>query len=363
MDNLNIIIPIWQFGKAGGLRVLSKLANAFKEMGHNVLVISYYKNNEQPYFPINCEVKYVDENGKFTDPISQPKKNLLSKNFENYTRYKALLNALNNLSGKYDIAIANANKTAFAVSKSKVKNKFYYIQAYEAWYTQRIGFIYNYIARKSYKLKNLIKIVNADLYKDYKEIHTDYVVPPGLDLDLYHTKDSSAYWNKERPFVIGHIGRFEGWKGSKETSEAVRILQEEGANVKYQVAFNPPAEKSCNYELVKPDGDENLSNYYRSVDVLVAPCSIQLGSIHYPVIEAMACGTPVITTGYYPANVENSYIVGVNAPNEIANAIKDIMSNYSLALHKVQIANEKIKEFAWDKVSEKMINIIGENLK
>ena len=363
MANLNIIIPIWQFGKAGGLRVLSKLANAFKEMGHNVLVISYYKNNEEPYFPIECDVKYVDEEGNFAEPTIEPKKNRLTKNLEEYTRYKALLNALNNLSDRYDIALANANKTAFSVSKSKIKNKFYYIQAYEAWYTQKIGFVYNYLAKKSYKLNNLIKIVNADLYKDYKEIHTDYVVPPGLDLDLYHIKDKSAYWDKKRSFVIGHIGRIEEWKGSRETAEAVKILQKEGVNVKYQVAFNPPAEDICDYELVKPDGDVNLSNYYRSVGVLVAPCSIQLGAIHYPVIEAMACGTPVVTTGYYPATNENAYIVGVNSPNEISNAVKDIMNNYNLAMQKVQIANDKLKEFAWDKVSEKMIDIIVKNLK
>ncbi|WP_341479706.1 glycosyltransferase [Clostridium algidicarnis] len=71
-----------------------------------------------------------------------------------------------------------------------------------------------------------------------------------------------------------------------------------------------------------PDGDDNLADYYRNLDILVAPGHIQLGAIHYPVIEAMACNVPVITTGYYPANDENSFIVPVKRPDKIAEISK-----------------------------------------
>ena len=361
MSGVNIVIPIWNFGKAGGIRVLSKLANAFHMAGNNVLIITYYKATK-PYFPVDCTIQYVDEKGDAVNPIEPVEiKNIVRNKYEDFLKYKSLKNALNRLSNDYDIALANANKTAFSVAHSKIKERFYYVQAYEVWYKGKLGWLYNLIARRSYKL-NLIKIVNADLYKNYKEIHTDYVVPPGLDLSLYYPKGVSAYWNKKRPLIIGHIGREEEWKGSRETAEAIGILQKEGVRLEYRVAFNAPKDGLCSYELVKPDGDNNLSEYYRSIDVLVAPGRIQLGSIHYPVIEAMACGTPVITTGYYPATSENAYIVGVNSPNDIANAIKDIMSDYSLALKKVEISKELIKEFDWKYVSKKMLDIINENL-
>ncbi|MGL4567899.1 MAG: glycosyltransferase, partial [Fusobacteriaceae bacterium] len=111
-------------------------------------------------------------------------------------------------------------------------------------------------------------------------------------------------------------------------------------------------------ELVKPDGDNNLADYYRSLDVLVAPGHIQLGAIHYPVIEAMACNVPVITTGYYPANEENSFIVPIKSPEKIAEELEKIYYNYEIAYNKAKEAQKNIDEFSWDRVADKFLKKI-----
>ena len=113
--------------------------------------------------------------------------------------------------------------------------------------------------------------------------------------------------------------------------------------LKFKVAFNPVKYK--NHELVHPDGDKKLADFYRSLDILVAPGHIQLGAIHYPVIESMACNTPVITTGYYPANDENSFIVPVKRPDKIAETIEMIINDYSVAINKAEKARKDIKQF------------------
>lgn len=360
MGTFNIVIPILSFGKAGGVRVLSKLANSFEEKGNKVVVVTYYKSPE-PYYPINCEIQYVNERGEIVDRRDcNGGKNVLKDFYVKIIRFLALCNALNRLASAFDIVIANSNLTAFIVYKTKIKNKFYYIQAYEAWNEGKMGGFRNFLAKKSYRL-NLTKIVNAELYKNYKEIKSNYVVPPGLDLDLYYPKSENNYWDNSRRMIIGHIGRMEEWKGSRETAEAIGILQKEGVRLDYRVAFNAPKEGLCSYELVKPDGDNNLSEYYRSVDVLVAPARIQIGAVHYPVLEAMACGTPVITTGYYPATNNNAWLVSVNSPEKIAEVIKKIMSDYSSAKRKAKIAIEEIKKFSWELVSDKMLSIISDN--
>ena len=96
---------------------------------------------------------------------------------------------------------------------------------------------------------------------------------------------------------------------------------------------------------------------------MVAPGTLQLGAIHYPVIEAMAVGTPVITTGYYPASEKNAYIVPVSAPEKIAETIESIINNYEEAINRAQVALHDIQAFSWDNVCEKMLDIIKENQK
>ena len=353
MDKLSIVIPVNGFGKAGGYRVLSKLANEFMRKGHNVTVLSYYKT-AAPYFPIDCEIKYVNESGNevsrkdTTDRWHVPGVGVIKGHL-------ALLNGLNKLSFDYSAVIANANITAYAVNQCKIRNKYYYVQAYEVWYGEKTfrGKILNMLAKHTYSMP-LIKIVNAEIYRNYKEIHSNFVVPPGLDLKIYYPKND--YFNGKDAITVGCIGRVERWKGTHDVAAAVEMLQKQGVPVKFLVAFNPA--DCADFELVKPDGDSNLADYYRSLDILVAPGTIQLGAIHYPVIEAMACGTPVITTGYYPADNDNSYIVPVSSPKDIAKTICHIINNYAEAKAKAKIALNEVQRFDWDKVSEAFLDVI-----
>jgi len=362
MDYYNIqgiVIPVWGFGRAGGDRVLAKLASSFHSMGVKTVMISYYYTNE-PYYPVECPILYVDKEGNVTGQKNvESNRSWTEKIRQYYERRKGLKKALDKLSPEYNIAIANYSLTALIVDQCKVKNKFYYIQAYEVFDTERdknlvLRFKNNQI-RKSYRL-NLHRIVNADIYRDYKEIHAEDVVPPGLDLENYHPKDNLMINRKE--IVVGCIGRAAKWKGSNDAAKAVEILQNEGFDIKFLVAFNP-VDYSV-FELVKPDGDDNLANYYRSLDILIAPGTLQLGAIHYPVIEAMACGTTVITTGYYPADNTNAYLVPVSSPEMIAETIKYIYNNRREAAFKAEKALKDVKELSWDKVSNRMLSIIND---
>ena len=356
-----IVIPVWGFGRAGGDRVLSKLASNFHCIGIKTIVVSYYYTNE-PYYPVECPILYVDKDGNPTRQMNVDSERSIMDKIRQYSeRRSGLRKALNRLSYEYNVVIANYSLTALVVDKCRIKNKFYYIQAYEVFDSENerslVARYKNNQIRSSYQLK-LHKIVNADIYKDYKEIHAEDVVPPGLDLLNYHPKDNLMIEREE--IVVGCIGRAAKWKGSNDAAKAVELLQRVGVRIKFFVAFNPV--DYSDFELVKPDGDENLANYYRSLDILIAPGTIQLGAIHYPVIEAMACGTTVITTGYYPANDTNAYIVPVSSPEAIAETIKHICNNRKEAALKAERALRNVEELSWDKVSHKMLSIINEKV-
>ena len=347
-----ILIPVLAFGKAGGMRVLTQLGNTWAKMGYDVEFLSFFET-DNPYYPVNFKVRWVLNNGEETEHNSVNFNPINST----YRRLKAIYKYLKKYSGEYDIVLANYNRTAWAVWLGSKANNYYYIQAYEAEFyplckikelTKRL------LAWLTYFLP-LKRVVNAEIYLRYKNIHSIEFVPPGLDLIDYYPKVLIP--DNKKVLTVGCIGRVEEWKGAHDVGEAVRILHKKGYAdcIKLKVAFNPVRYE--NHELEQPHGDKKLSDFYRSLDVLVAPGHIQLGAIHYPVIEAMACNVPVITTGYYPADGSNSFIVPVKRPDIIAETIEKIYLDYSIAYERAVSAHSLMAFFSWENVSIKFLRI------
>lgn len=343
---MKILIPVWGFEKAGGYRVLSNLANHWIDNGHQVTFVSYFKENK-PYYPIKAKIIWINKNGEEVKAYSD-------ENKKEKISFFAIKRFLKKNSTKFDVVLANYNLTAYNVWLGSSVANYYYIQAYEPELypnTSYKKYILKLMAWITYFLP-LKRIVNADIYRRYKNIKSNIVIPPGLDFSIYYPKKLEVD-NKET-LIVGCIGRTEEWKGSNDVGEAVRILHEKGYKIILKSAFNPV--KYENHDLVLPDGDNNLADFYRSLDVLIAPGHIQLGAVHYPVIEAMACNVPVITTGYYPANDENSFITPIKRPERIAELLEIIINNYSIAVKKSEVAQSCIRDFDWKIVSQKFID-------
>lgn len=312
---MKILIPILSAGKSGGIKVLTNLANKWFEMGHDVTVIST-DNMTEPYYKINCNFYYIDTKGQKLNSKLNEKISILQQLVSMY-RY------LKHESNRYDCVIANYNLTTYPIFLGSKSNNFYYIQAYEPEFYDEIKnnilkkYVQKVLAWFSYFLP-FTRIVNSNMYINYKNIKTNYVVYPGIDLEIYFPKERSKKNNSDK-FVIGCIGRKEEWKGSEDVAEAIKLLHHKGyENIEFVVAFNAVSYK--NHTLVYPDGDKKLADFYRSLDILVTPGHIQLEAIHYPVIEAMATKTPLITTGYFPSNENNSFLVPLN-PQKILQEI------------------------------------------
>lgn len=336
-------------GRTGGVKVLTSLANFAKKHGHNVELIVPMEACPE-YYETKCRVIRVDESGRETSEVPP-------KEMKNLKRLKALGLYLRRNSRKYDAVIANHFLTCYPILVSGIRGKFYYIQAYEPDFTHDTrGFLKKYalmlLAWITYFLP-FNRIVNADLYRKYRNIRSSDVVHPGIDLSIFYPKKNS---HKSKIYTVGCIGRKEEWKGTTETAKAVSLLRDENLPVNFRVAFNPPSDVV--FVLESPANPEELANFYRSIDVLVAPGRIQLGAVHYPVIEAMACGTPVITTGYFPADETNSLIVPINNPTAIAEKIKSLMNGTGSSEGITRKALSDVASFSWENISEKFYSIL-----
>lgn len=351
---MKIIIPILgKFGKAGGFRVLSNLANHWIENGNEVSFLSYV-NTEPPYFPTNAELLYYNKKGELVSKNQQDTSEPLLRIFQ---MREAMRKALN--SSTADVVLANHSLSALPVKQSKIAaKKFYYVQAYEPEYYYRKSlkdFLLRRISKNSYNL-GLDIIVNADMYKNYANLRSSKVVYPGIDLGIFHPNPVKKPKDKFQKIIIGTIGRLEEYKGTSYVIKAFQLLRAEfGDRVELHVAFGEEVmEETEGVKVLYPNGDHNLADYYRSLDMYVCAGTVQLEAIHYPVLESMACKIPLITTGYYPATTDNAHTVPIRNAEAIKQKVLEVISNADDTM--VNRAYEDVKQFKWTHIANKMLN-------
>lgn len=111
--------------------------------------------------------------------------------------------------------------------------------------------------------------------------------------------------------------------------------------------------------------DQQLSYSYRRAEALVFPTLIE--GFGFPVLEAMDCGIPVITSNQSSLKEigDNNSAILVNPydPNDIARAMRLIVEKPQLRAALVEEGLARSKQFSWHKAGEVFFDIIRETKK
>ncbi|TWD86093.1 glycosyltransferase involved in cell wall biosynthesis [Variovorax beijingensis] len=361
---MKILIPITGFGHAGGYRVLSELANHWTMDGHQVDFL-VDERSPDPYFPTRARIHRFDKFGRLIDHHGDMLRKEFSSKGNAASIYFGMWRALGKIGAKYDVVLANHSLTAFPVAFARggKASKYYYVQAYEPEYyslsKSRKARVLEKLSKFSYRL-NLRQIANAPIYLGYRDIKAEQWIPPGVDESIFHRRSSPPDLGVGKTLKIGTIGRKEASKGTKYVLEAFEKLALIDSKIQLKVAYGnlPDNWTHDRAEIIVPSNDRELSDFYRSIDILIAPGTVQLGACHYPVLEAMSCGTPVITTGYLPANKENSWIVPTEDSESIVSSVLEISASSRVdVLKKLDLAAAAIDFFYWKNVSQRFIGL------
>lgn len=351
---MKIIIPVLGFGRAGGYRVLSQLANEWMKNGNEVDFLCP-DSSDEPYFPTSAGIVWVNGVGDISEERGAKTKP------GGWYHLKSLYRGLNVIGSHYDVIFANHSLTAWPVALASCGNatKVYYVQAYEPeYYTSSKtfkGYMLATLSAFSYHLP-LKRIVNAPIYFCYRNLRASQFVPPGVDLDIFKPIEISRKIEGAQTIVIGCIGRHEPEKGTIFVLRAFEELYKRDSRFRLRVAYGnlPIGWKHEHCEVIVPNNDEELADYYRSLDILVAPGTVQHGAPHYPVLEAGACGVAVVTTGYMGATPETAWIVRNKDAEAIVESIMEIVSDDNLRIEKRAKFLDETKHYAWKHVSDRM---------
>lgn len=365
---------------AGGVRIVYKHARLLRDRGHIVFVIhpskpyNIYKLSNQEDDSkrasnllslfihkiknyLNCYefprqvifmIRMIILKMKIPDlPITSMK--LVPELHENY------------LPGKVDALVATWWETAYfvhLVKRKDIRSKYFLCQGYETWGGPED------LVNQAYEFKDLRLIsVSRWIHDEIKKYHNreSSIVVNGMIYDSFIPKTKK--WDST--IKIGYIYRgncsFKGYQSFK----TVNSILCNDKSFKFIVAgYEPPDDKELKCLYVNTNSSKRMRKFYEIIDVLLYPSESE--GFGLPIIESMACGTPVISTpvGIAPDIIideTNSFMTSDFNPDSLLAKIKKFAS--LSPEEKSKISNNAItvaNTFQWEKQILLLENIYSE---
>ncbi|AOR64666.1 glycosyltransferase family 4 protein [Pectobacterium wasabiae] len=337
---MKILIPILGFGKSGGERVLSKLATELVNKNHDVIFVVPEKK-ATPYYPTKAKVvttKQVTNSNRYINLI-----------LSMYYMRKCCRNL------NPDVVIANFNITAYIVAflPKKIK-KFYYVQAYEVIFFKN-KFL-KFCAYMTYFLP-LKKIVNHEFILPREVNNYVSIVPAGIDTGVFYPNIKKQYGKKN---AIGIIGREERHKGTSDMISA--LLKWNGReNIHLNVAVylsdidkRKLENSGVEFSFFPISNDEELGEFYRKNDLMLAVGLVEDGAFHYPCAESMACGCIVISNYSPLAYTKSRFKIDTFNENVIIEKLNEFNQlTISEVENEIKINSFEINKISWEKIGDK----------
>jgi glycosyltransferase involved in cell wall biosynthesis len=114
-------------------------------------------------------------------------------------------------------------------------------------------------------------------------------------------------------------------------------------------------------DVLFPDwiDQSDLPAIYSLADVYLYPSNLEAFPI--PITEAMACGTPIITSranGLQEIAGSAAVLVNPDDPEEIADAVQRILTNPEVQAQLSAAGLERSKQFSWKRCAKETLNIL-----
>jgi glycosyltransferase involved in cell wall biosynthesis len=190
------------------------------------------------------------------------------------------------------------------------------------------------------------------------------VVPNGVDLNVFRYRQP-ANGDGRRVLMSGNFGY---WPNREAASWLLTKAPEIKAKLRAEVAFvgaNPPSwlsRANGPAGVVVTGFVPDLAAYYHSASVVVAPLRFAAGTQN-KVIEAMACGRPVVATPESVAGLEapaRSVVVEATRA-EFLDSLRDVLASQSRSRWLAERGRAYVEEYHdWDRIASLMLRLLVE---
>lgn len=370
--------PSWPTSKTIDFVFVDQLCRAFADLGHQVTVIAPQSLTKciMRHIPIVKRHSYYKMSGgniiELYRPYSISMGNTGIKLFRN-SHQKAVNRAFSCLKKKPDVCYGHfwgsifslyplAKKTDIPLmGASGEENVGYYVHVSED-YKKRLR---NYMSGViSVSTKNQQECYDLNLVVPEKSI----VIPNAIDQTLFHKMDKKECRKRhgiaDDDFVVTFVGQFVPRKGTLRLNEALKKL---GDN-KVKAVFIGSGSEDPDYNGIIHKGrvaHDDVPIWLNASDVFVLPTENE-GCCN-AIVEAMACGLPVISTdapfNYDILNKNNSIMVDCHDVDAIAAAIQKMKADENLRKRLSEGALVMAEGLSIKKRAEKIIDFIQKQIK
>ena len=195
---------------------------------------------------------------------------------------------------------------------------------------------------------------------------TAEIIPNGVNLNLFYP--SSEKKNDTENQSIITVSRIDDKKGLEYAIQSIPLIHKCYPNTKLRIVGDGEHRKYLE-ELTEKNGlsgsvefvgflpHDEIPNHLRNADLFLLPSLTE--GLPLTLLEAMACGLPVISTPVSIApeiieNWNNGIIVPFKSPEGIAEAVISIISNYQIRVDYGENSWRAISDFlSWDDIAQK----------
>jgi len=171
-------------------------------------------------------------------------------------------------------------------------------------------------------------------------------------------------FKNEVPTIIS-VGRLIDQKNHMYLLQAIKdmdvklLIIGDGPNLQKLTNFIKNEEISSKIEIIKSVANEDLAGYYTSADIYAQPME-NLGGIPIPVLEAMACGLPIVMSKHkddYSEIIDDSVYFVDNKADSFRMAFKKILTNNDLKNELRVKSLETIKKISGEKMENAELEV------
>ncbi|MDR7868439.1 MAG: glycosyltransferase family 4 protein [Sporomusaceae bacterium] len=250
-------------------------------------------------------------------------------------------------------SLLSPDHKAYPLAANALARQFFSTAVYDHLYLKK-----REIAEKLFLFQNIVDgyyVSSKRLFEIYSHIDgypkPSAVLEDGIDLSLFYPVNLQRFRGAEScKILIGWTGHSR-WGGLAAPSEDFK-----GVNTILQPAIRQLVKEGLPVELLMADRAEKLIphremvNYYAKIDLYV--CASKIEGTPNPVLEAMACGVPVISTdvGIVPqvfGPKQSEFILKERSVSCLKQAIRQFISRPELFKVLSQENLEQIKKQDW----------------
>ena len=324
---MKIVIPAVSLEKGGGARVLYQLANALVDRGHDVEFVMPKEGVVE--WPVRAKITRVKE----LSPSAFPSSDFILPNF-----YPTVFPAWQSKKGR--VVRLSLVYEPLCVANPELSKSTYSIEAPIVTISQWQR-----------------RLILAEVGRD------STVISCGVDPAFFHPYSKLSDQTGRKCIFYIMRGPGYSWKGNSDFLEACRRLRERLPDFDVLVVNTEGQEMDTSfpYTTMTASSDHEMALLYARADLYVYASYYE--SFGLPPLEAMACGTAVLTTDCggnrdYARNGENCIVIQPSDVNALTEAMYYLLTNDNERQRLAYAGQDFAKSWTWQRTADQLISLL-----